>query len=146
MNNKLASSMNRYLSDLAVMYIKLHNLHWNVVGSDFKQVHEYLETLYDEVTETLDEVAELMKIHGSQPMASLKEYMAETKIEELPSQEIRTKDALLIVKDDLGELIKQAEVVRSDAQESDLYDVEDALEEQLASYHKTLWFVGAMLK
>ena len=146
MNEKLVNSLNLYLSDLAVMYIKLHNLHWNVVGSDFKQVHEYLESLYDEVAETLDGVAELLKTHEVQPMASMKDYLSLSKIEELPSKEIHTKDALSIVKGDLDELIKQAEAVRSDAKKADVYDVEDAIEQQLASYHKTLWFVRSMLK
>ena len=38
-----------YLANLAVWNAKLHNLHWNVVGPAFVQVHEFTESLYDEV-------------------------------------------------------------------------------------------------
>ena len=76
MKKELSTSLNTYLADLGVLYIKLHNLHWNVVGRDFKQVHEYLETLYDGVSDVLDEVAELLKMQGAQPLASLKDYLA----------------------------------------------------------------------
>jgi DNA-binding ferritin-like protein len=34
--------LNVYLSDLAVLNVKLHNLHWNVVGPQFVQLHEFV--------------------------------------------------------------------------------------------------------
>lgn len=43
-----------YLANLAVLNAKLHNLHWNVVGRAFIQVHEYTEGLYDELFEQFD--------------------------------------------------------------------------------------------
>ena len=45
MNKELVLKINKYLSNLAVEYFKLHNLHWNVVGINFKSTHEYLEVL-----------------------------------------------------------------------------------------------------
>lgn len=146
MNDKVFTSLNQYLSNLSVMYIKLHNLHWNVVGPDFKQVHEYLETLYDEVADTLDSVAELLKIHDSQPMASLKEYLSAATIQELPSEELHSGEALAIVQNDLTALIGQGETIRVDAHNAGLYDVVTAVEDQLAAYQKTLWFIRAMRK
>ena len=47
-----------YLANLAVWNVKLHNIHWNVVGPYFVSVHEYTEKLYDEVFEAYDAVAE----------------------------------------------------------------------------------------
>ena len=44
MNKELTKSVNAYIANIGVGYIKLHNLHWNVVGSQFKAVHEYLES------------------------------------------------------------------------------------------------------
>lgn len=32
---RAAEELNRYLANLQVMFIKLHNLHWNVVGTNF---------------------------------------------------------------------------------------------------------------
>ena len=40
---KLQKEFNQYLADLAVMTFKLHNLHWNVTGSQFVPVHEFTE-------------------------------------------------------------------------------------------------------
>ena len=34
--------MNEYLSNLAVLNVKLHNLHWNVVGLQFVEITNLL--------------------------------------------------------------------------------------------------------
>ncbi|MFP4198930.1 MAG: ferritin-like domain-containing protein, partial [Halanaerobium sp.] len=56
--------MNTYLSNLAVLNTKLHNLHWNVEGKQFMQVHNFTEDLYNDFFEKYDEVAEIMKMKG----------------------------------------------------------------------------------
>lgn len=146
MKKELATALNTYLADMGVLYIKLHNLHWNVVGSDFKQVHEYLETLYDGIAGVLDEVAELLKMQGEQPLASLKEYLAASSIQELSSSELRSREVLQIVHDDMVTLRDQARQIRLAAVSEDAYDVVSMMESHLAQYHKTLWFVQAMQK
>ena len=146
MKKELATALNTYLANMGVMYIKLHNLHWNVVGSDFKQVHEYLETLYDAMAGVLDEVAELLKMQGEQPLASLKDYLAAASIQELPSAELRSREVLRIVQADLTLLRDQAQQIRADAAADDVYAVVSTMEEHLAQYNKTLWFVEAMQK
>ena len=75
MKKELVLKSNKYLANIAINYGKLHNLHWNVIGLQFKPVHEYLESLYDNMHEVLDEVAELLKMNGEYPLASFKEYL-----------------------------------------------------------------------
>ena len=85
MEKELLKNLNKYLSNLGVLYIKLHNLHWNVVVINFKATHEYFETLYDGISASLDSVAEVIKMHEGTPLASLKTYLELSTIEELPS-------------------------------------------------------------
>ena len=146
MKKELSTSLNTYLADLGVLYIKLHNLHWNVVGRDFKQVHEYLETLYDGVSGVLDEVAELLKMQGEQPLASLKDYLAAASVQELPSAELHSREVLAIVHGDMTNLRDQAQKIRVAADAEDGYAVVSMMESHLAQYNKTLWFVEAMQK
>ena len=54
---KLVKEFNQYLANLAVVTFKLHNVHWNTVGTQFVQVHKYTEELYDETFEFFDAVA-----------------------------------------------------------------------------------------
>ena len=146
MKKELALELNRYLANIGVSYVKLHNLHWNVVGKDFKPVHEYLETLYNGFANVLDSVAELLKMSGYVPAASLKEYLELTSIQELASEKISTSDALAVVLSDMEILKAQAESIRSAAIEEDDYSIVNIMENDLKEYSKTIWFLSAMLK
>ena len=76
----LEQSLNEFLADLNVFYRKLQNYHWNAQGKDFFRTHEKLEELYNEVNESIDEIAEHILILGGQPLGTLKDYLATSTI------------------------------------------------------------------
>ena len=146
MKKELSQKLNKYLANLGVEYVKLHNLHWNVVVINFKAIHEYLEGLYDGISASLDSVAELLKMHDEVPAASLKEYLALSDIEELPSVEVKGKEALEVVLKDFQAFKSLGESIRLEADEANLYDVVSAMEGDLEQFNKAIWFIKAMLK
>jgi starvation-inducible DNA-binding protein len=145
MNKKLYEKLNKYLSDTAVLYIKLHNLHWNIHGMQFKGVHEYLETLYDGITENMDAIAELIRMHNEYPAASLADFNKISTIKELASETIDIKKALSIVLEDFASLDKEAKEIRTAADEEDVFDIVAMMEEHCAEFQKTIWFINSML-
>jgi len=145
MNKNIYEKLNKYLADIAVMYIKLHNLHWNIYGTQFKGVHEYLEELYDAFTENMDAVAELIRMHEKYPAASLAQYQKLSDVKELASEKFEIKQALGIVLEDLKALDKEAKEVRSTADEEDVFDVVAMMEEHSAYYQKAIWFISSTL-
>lgn len=146
MNKLLVSKLNKYLANLGVLYIKLHNLHWNVTGINFKAIHEYLEVLYDGISDSLDEVAEILKMNNELPAASLQEYLKLTNIEELQSRELIGKEALKIVLDDFDKMKELAIELRMLADENDEYKIINMIEDDLNNFSKSIWFINAMLK
>lgn len=146
MNKNLVSKTNKYLANVGVEYIKLHNLHWNVIGVQFKAVHEYLESLYDSLADVLDEVAELLKMGGEFPLASLKDYLEVAEVKELVSKDYGIKETLEIVLADIKLLKNNAVEIRSMAAEEDYYPLTVMMEDHLANYNKTIWFIESMLK
>lgn len=146
MEKELFKKVNCYLADLGVEYIKLHNLHWNVVGINFKPIHEYLEVLYEGISASLDEVAELLKMHGEAPTASIKEYLELSCIDELSSKELSGKEVLEIVLDDFKCFKNKAEEIRFEAEKLDLYDLVEFFEGDLNNFNKSIWFIKSMLK
>ena len=56
--SKTAEKLNLYLVNLNVLYRKVQNYHWNVVGKGFFTIHAKLEDFYDKINEQIDEVAE----------------------------------------------------------------------------------------
>ena len=68
-----SEKINAYVATLAVWNVKLHNIHWNVEGHLFKGIHEYTESLYDRAAEQYDETAEILKMRGEMPVATIAE-------------------------------------------------------------------------
>lgn len=146
MKKELTNNLNKYLANLGILYIKLHNLHWNVVGINFKAIHEYYETLYDGISASLDSVAEIIKMHEQKPLATLKSYLEASDIKELESSEIDSKKSLKIVLEDFIKMKSLIEQIRKDADQEDLYDIVTLMENDLEQYTKSIWFIRAMLK
>jgi len=74
--------LNTLLADEFVLYTKTRRFHWNVVGSDFSELHKFFEAQYDEVDEIIDAVAERARALGGVAAGSLKEFLAAARIEE----------------------------------------------------------------
>ena len=145
MNKEITNALNGYIANIGVGYIKLHNLHWNVVGSQFKAVHEYLESLYDAFADVLDESAEILKICGEQPVASLKGYLAIATIKELADEKVDQKKALELTLADLELLRDQATSIRALADKDDVFGIANLMEDHITNYAKQIWFLRSML-
>lgn len=141
------TKLNTYLVNLAVLNIKIHNLHWNIVGPQFVSVHEYLESEYDKAGERLDEVAELIRMSGEFPVANLKEYLEISTIKEIEtSKEVSIKEALEIVLSDIKLQKELALEIRKEADEADNFPVANVMENHIEDYNKQIWFVESSLK
>ncbi len=136
--------MNVYLSNLAVLNAKLHNLHWNVVGINFVAIHNFTEGLYDEAFEQFDAVAEQIKINGHMPIATLKGYLEKATVKEIDPARFSTKDVLETLISDLKLMRALALDIRNDADEDGDTTVVGMFEEYVATYDKHLWFLDAM--
>ncbi len=135
-----------YLANLAVWNAKLHNLHWNVVGPAFVQVHEFTESLYDEVFEQYDAVAEACKMRGKFPMVRLADYLATASIKELEARDYPVAEVLAIVEADMREMRDLAAVIRSGADAQGDFLLVSQFEDYIARFDKNLWFLAAMQK
>lgn len=145
MKKELVESLNGYISNIGVCYIKLHNLHWNLKGAQFKAVHEYLETLYDAFAEALDQVAELLRMDDLVPVASMREFLSLATIKELGGTVVDTGTALELVLKDMETLTAQAKEIRRRAEAEDHFAAANMMEDNMAGYSKNIWFLKSML-
>lgn len=136
----------KYLSNLAVLNVKLHNIHWNVVGKQFVRIHTFTEEIYDELFEAFDEVAELLKMKNIMPLSTMADYLENGSIEEIKAKDFTVLESLEIVKKDL-ELMKELAVeIRNTSDEDGDFETVAMFEDYVASYSKHIWFVAAMMK
>ncbi len=135
--------MNKLLANLNVMYVKLHNYHYNVVGADFMQTHVALEKEYDVMHEWIDEVAEQIKKDGGYPLASMKDYLEVATIEEVASTDYRSKEIIESLINDYTELEANiGEILAGDISVS----ADDLLTTMASEIATKLWFFSAQVK
>lgn len=136
--------MNQYVANLAVLNVKFHNLHWNVVGPQFIPLHQFSESAYEGFFESYDAVAELIKMRGSFPVGSLKDILALSTVKELENKSFSTSEMLAIMKEDFTTLIALATQIRKEADEASDFTVVATMEDEIAKYEKHIWFIASM--
>ncbi|GAB0029715.1 hypothetical protein VN1349_10780 [Helicobacter pylori] len=56
-------------ADAIVLFMKVHNFHWNVKGTDFFNVHKATEEIYEEFADMFDDLAERIVQLGHHPLS-----------------------------------------------------------------------------
>lgn len=141
----LLKEFNQYISNLSLWTIKLHNIHWNVVGKQFLPVHQFTEAEYEKAFERLDAVAEHCKMYNAMPASTMKEHLQLATLKEEPTREFTCKEALEIVHADLESLRKEATELRNACDKEGWFSAVALLEEHVNDYNKQIWFLRAML-
>lgn len=74
------------LADEMLLYTKLRNYHWNVTGPQFHSLHELFEEQYDQLAETIDEIAERIRTYGAPAIGTLQEFQNHARLNEYPGE------------------------------------------------------------
>ena len=68
------------LSDEQVLYAKTRNYHWNIEGPSFLEYHKLFESLYTELAESIDEVAERIRKIGHFALGRLQDFLKNARL------------------------------------------------------------------
>ncbi|MEG6584243.1 Dps family protein [Dendrosporobacter sp. 1207_IL3150] len=142
---KVVEGLNLYLANLNILFVKLHNIHWNVVGAGFFEMHKKTQELYEAISEQLDEVAERIKMLGCYPRASMQDYLEVATICELPSEDLNATCSAKIILEDFCTMLKLARKINEVAKDSEDDCTSGLLAEAICFYEKNLWFFSAFL-
>ncbi|MFC0524803.1 Dps family protein [Pontibacillus salicampi] len=138
-----AQALNEYLANLMVLFVKVHNLHWNVVGQSFFDIHAKTQELYEHIGDEIDVIAERVKMLGYYPTGSLSEALQLSTIKELPNDiHPNGPSVAKVVVDDLQTIIRQ---LREISENNDSAYTGGLVEEALTYYEKLHWLFSAYL-
>lgn len=80
------SILDKVLSDEFLLYVQTRKYHWNVTGINFNDLHKMFQAQYEELDETIDEIAERSRSLGGLSMGTLTQYIATSRLQESPSE------------------------------------------------------------
>ncbi|WP_107668834.1 Dps family protein [Cyanothece sp. BG0011] len=77
--------LNRHLSDFYLLNIKTKKYHWDVVGPQFRTLHELWEEHYNTLSLNIDETAERIRALGGYPVGTAKGFLELATLKEHPN-------------------------------------------------------------
>ena len=141
----LSDNLKVLLASTQSFAIKTQNFHWNVEGSNFPQYHLFLDTLYQDVNETIDPVAEYIRVLGVYTPGSLSRYAELSIIQDqtkIPRAQLMFAE-LLQDCETLGQLaVEIFDIATNERQQG----IANYMAELQDLYGKKAWFIRSTLK
>lgn len=137
--------INKQLSNWSVLFVKLHNYHWNVKGPQFFTLHTKFEELYNEAALHIDELAERILALGGRPVATMRQYLETASVKEATDNEPASEMVQSII-DDYSTMIGELKAGMEVAQGADDETTADLLLGIHTELEKHVWMLRSFLK
>ncbi|MDO8999638.1 MAG: DNA starvation/stationary phase protection protein [Bacteroidota bacterium] len=99
-----SSILSTVLANEMTLYVKTRKAHWNVAGESFMELHKLFQDHYQQLEESIDEVAERIGKLGHKTIGTMAEFSKLTMIKEHPGKYSSSKEIL-------KELLKDHETI-----------------------------------
>jgi starvation-inducible DNA-binding protein len=141
----LIEMMRKVLADTFAMYLKAHNYHWNVEGSNFPQYHDFFGNLYQELHGAVDPIAEEIRALDAYVPGSLSRFLELTEIEDELSIPNGVEMARRLMVDN-QKVIMTLDVAFKLADELDQQGLADFIAGRLDTHKKHGWMLRSITK
>lgn len=134
----LVEALQVLLADTVSVYHEAHGFHWNVKGSDFAQYHALFESIYSDLYESIDPIAEnILKMDADAPF-TLMDFVSLRRVSE--SKPVDTPQAMAM---ELLKLLNELIVCLNEAFDSANYEnqqgIANFIAERIDATQKWIW-------
>lgn len=77
--------LNRDLADVYLLIVKTRKYHWDVVGPQFRTLHELWQEQYEMLSTHIDDIAERIRALGGYPLGTAEGFLKHASIKEHPN-------------------------------------------------------------
>src|SRR6202046_2962900 len=95
----LAENLQKVLVDLIELHLQAKQAHWNLVGTNFRDLHLQLDSIVDVAREAADTIAERMRALDAVPDGRTDTVAATTSVPAVPAGLVGTTDIVDIITD-----------------------------------------------
>ena len=141
----LSDNLKVLLASTQSFAIKTQNFHWNVEGSNFPQYHSFFDTMYGDISATIDPIAEYIRILGHYTPGSLSRY-AELSIIQDQTKIPRAELMFVELLQDCETLSQLVVAMFDEATNERQQGIANYMAELQDLYGKKAWFIRSTLK
>jgi starvation-inducible DNA-binding protein len=136
----LSASLQQVLVDLIELHLQGKQAHWNVVGSNFRDLHLQLDELVDFARESSDTIAERMRALDGLPDGRSDTVAASTTLPEFPPYEHSTGDVVDLITTRIYAAVNTLRAVHDGVDEEDPTTA-DILHQLIDGLEKLAWLI-----
>jgi starvation-inducible DNA-binding protein len=142
---KVAEGLKRLLADSYTLYLQTHNFHWNVTGSQFRELHLMFEEHYTELAIAVDDIAERIRTLDVAAPGTYKEFSRLSSIKEVEGVPSSDEMVDLLTKGH-EQVVKTSRDVLKVAQAADDESTIALVSDRMRIHEKTSWMLRATRK
>lgn len=142
---KLIEDMKVVLATMFAFYLKSHYFHWNVIGKDFVQLHQFFGNLYESVFDSIDDIAEHIRALGEFAPGSFKRFQELSQIQDelaIPNDE----DMISKLLKDNQKVIDVLNVAFKSAMAQNKQGLANYLSERIDTHEKHGWMLSSIIR
>lgn len=141
---ELSEKLNDLLANYQVYYQNLRGFHWNIKGSDFFQLHEKFEELYNDAATIIDEIAERILTLDHIPMHSYSNYVKVSDIEEVTNVS-KGKECVEHILANIEVLLSKEKDIMQIADSANDDGTADLMTQYISAQEKLSWMLKSYL-
>lgn len=138
----LSANLQSVLVDLIELHVQGKQAHWNIVGTNFRDLHLQLDEIIEDVREFSDQVAERMRALDATPDGRTETVVVTTHLSSFPSGEVSTGDAVGLVTERLDTTVANIRSVHDAVDDEDPTSA-DILHVIIEKLEQHAWMVSA---
>jgi len=139
-SQQLVENLQRILVDLIELHLQGKQAHWNVIGTNFRDLHLQLDELVDFAREGSDIIAERMRALDAVPDGRSDTIVATTSLPRFPANEQNTTDVVDRITTRIYATVDTLRTVH-DAVDAEDPTTADILHEQIDGLEKLAWLI-----
>lgn len=142
---KLEEELKVVLADTFAFYLKAHNFHWNVEGSNFSEYHSFFDALYNDAWGAVDAIAEHIRTLDSYVPGSFSRFKQLSTIED----ETKIPTAINMLKKieaDNKKVIASLTSAYEAAEKEKKIGISNFLQDRVDIHEKHGWMLRAFIK
>jgi starvation-inducible DNA-binding protein len=138
--DSLAQNLQKVLVDLIELHLQGKQAHWNLVGTNFRDLHLQLDDVVDIAREAADTIAERMRALDAVPDGRTDTVAATTSVPGAPAGLIGTADTVDIITDRIYATVDTMRVVHDEVDAADPSSA-DLLHVIITDLEKQAWML-----
>ena len=144
-DGEIVQSLQKQVANAFILYLNYKHYHWQTFGPLFRDLHRLFDEFAEEVYETIDEIAERIRMIGQNPVSRIEEFLQTASISSA-AQSSDMREMIREANQNSLQIIREMRQAIKIADENDDPGTADVLTRFVQVHEKHEWWLRDILE